>query len=565
MLPPKEEGFGRLSFYLLASLLAVFVYFYGLGSDHLATNGDELVYAQITRATAQSGHLLPLQSPIARLQNTKPPLLFWQGIISTQGAKNWSLANLRYPNVVYTLLTALMLFSLGKKLSGTWESAFLAFLIYLSFFGIYRYGRCFLTSGPEIFWCFLPFFVLLYWPQLFNYWNIIPVFGSIIGLGLLYKSFALVAPVSLGLAWWYLHTREYQFSVWLKRDTGKILLLVLIALGVFSLWFVFDPYPQAVFNNFIVKENLGKFDAGAGNYLLNFFWGNSSIWRNVIAYPFNAGLLAPATIALVILGYLSFRQKNLSNSDKLLWIWVITVFVFFSFPNQRDERYLLLGMPALALLLALHWNRIPRWIMAITLLAVAVITLGLGGLSLILQHDLALETWSFYHYSIGYWFLLALTVGLMLAGLLKPHLTASLACPGTILLYLCYALFLAPFDGPLGRFDQVAQEAVLDKKIWVPTNFNAREESYRFLLPEAKALIPYDYNENITISEMQAKVPRFIISLPLTNTSGENLQGAHILGRRLNLIDRFNAKETRAILSGKIAKYLFHQDLLIER
>ena len=91
---------------ILVALLAIFVYFYGLGSDHLATNGDELLYAQIVRATAQSGHWLPLQSPIAYHRNTKPPLLFWQGMISTDWTKNWSLWNLRWPNVFYTLLTA---------------------------------------------------------------------------------------------------------------------------------------------------------------------------------------------------------------------------------------------------------------------------------------------------------------------------------------------------------------------------------------------------------------------------------------------------------------------------
>ena len=64
---------------------------------------------------------------------------------------------------------------------------------------------------------------------------------------------------------------------------------------------------------------------------------------------------------------------------------------------------------------------------------------------------------------------------------------------------------------------------------------------------------------------MKAKLPRFVVSLPLTDQSGDNIQGAHLLGRRLNLIDRFNAQETQAILMGNVAPYLFHQDLLIER
>ena len=39
-------------------------------------------------------------------------------------------------------------------------------------------------------------------------------------------------------------------------------------------------------------------------------------------------------------------------------MWVITFFVVFSLPSQRDERYLLPAMPALAVLCALNWERI---------------------------------------------------------------------------------------------------------------------------------------------------------------------------------------------------------------
>lgn len=548
---------------LALALLAVVVYFYGLGSDHIATNGDELLYAQISRATAQSGHLLPLQSPIAYHRNTKPPLLFWQGIISTDWGKHWTLFNLRWPNVVYTLLTAFLLFVLGKRLTRRADIGLLAGLIFLSFFGTFRYGRCFLTSAPEVFWLFLPLFFLLQWPLLARSWKATPLLGAIAGIGLLYKSFALIIPLALGRAWWHLQEHSYDIKKWIRHEAGKIFFLSLFALGIFSLWFVLDPHPKEILHDFVIRENLGKFDAGAGNYLWNFFVGSSSIWRNVIAYPLNAGLLAPAVIALFVLLYI--HRKNLSYEETLLWIWVATVFIVFSLPNQRDERYLLLGMPALALLLALQWERIPRWVLSLSLMAVFVITAGLAGLALLLEHYLATPAWHFYHYPITYWLLLGITMGTALYGLLKTAPTRSLVCPCILLLYLCYAAFLAPFDGPLGQFDQGARTAIAGKRIWVPINFNAREESYRFLLPESSALLPYDYKASITIEEMQKKVPRFIISLPLSDQSLETLQGGALLGHRLNLIDRFNAQETQDILMGNIAKYLFHQDLLIEK
>ncbi|MCX6958468.1 MAG: phospholipid carrier-dependent glycosyltransferase [Verrucomicrobiae bacterium] len=557
--PKKHFSFTQL----FLALLALFVYFYGLGSDHLATNGDELLYAQIVRATAQSGHWLPLQSPIAYHRNTKPPLLFWQGIVSTDWGNQWSLFNLRWPNVVYTLLTAFLLFLLGKRLTQRADVGLLAGLIFLSFFGTFRYGRCFLTSAPEVFWLFLPLFILLQWPRSSLSWKTILLSGFIIGIGLLYKSFALIIPIAAGKVWWRLHAHKYDFKKWLRHDAIKLFAIIFVALAVFSLWFFLDPHPQAILHDFIIRENLGKFDTGGENYFWNFFVGSSSVWRNVIAYPLNAGVLAPALLAFFVMTF--FRRKELSYEETLLWIWVIVVFVVFSLPNQRDERYLLLGMPALAVLLALHWEKIPRWTLALSLVAVFVITAGLAGLALLLEYHLASPIWHFYHYPITYWFLLGITMGTALYGVMKKSPTRALVCPCILLLYLCYAAFLSPFDGPLGQFDQSARDAIRCKKIWVPVNFNAREESYRFLLPESPALLPYDYKESITIDEMKAKLPRFIVSLPLTDQSGDNLQGAHLLGRRLNLIDRFNAKETQAILMGNIAPYLFHQDLLIER
>ena len=83
-------------------------YFFGLDSLQIPKNGDEFPYAHITRLTAESGHLLPLQSLLENMRNTKPPMLFWQGVMSTHWGHEWTLWHLRYPNVLYTLATAIL-------------------------------------------------------------------------------------------------------------------------------------------------------------------------------------------------------------------------------------------------------------------------------------------------------------------------------------------------------------------------------------------------------------------------------------------------------------------------
>ncbi len=543
---------------LLSVLLALAAYFAALGSDHAATNGDELLYAQMTYATAETGQWLPLQTMIERHRNTKPPGLFWQGLISTDWAKGYNLWNLRWPNVVYTLATALIVFLVTRRISASRSTALLAALVYLAFFGTYRYGRVFLTSAPETFWLFLPFAILLLQPRGKNgiCWGAVAAFGLMIGAALLYKSFALVLPGAAGLAWWSLHGRGYRFGEWLRHDAIKISFIAFIALGVFSLWYWLDPQRHLLLQDFVLKENVGKFDTGGGSYLINLLWGESSIWRNVISYPLNAGLLAPATVALFVIAWRN--RRALDWSEQLLWIWIITVFVVFTLPNQRDERYLLPAMPALAVLLALRWTEIPRWVFAITLVAVAVITLGLGLGAMLLTRDFgqgALYPWL-------YWPFIAAAIAFAVVGIWRAPFTRAFAVPAVLLLYLSYAAFLVPFDGPRGEFDRSAADFARGKTIAAPINFNAREEVYRFMLPGAE-LPPYHVND-FDLDRLRAENNTFIITLPLQDMSVETSPDLRIVGTRLQLIDRFNNEQTMDMLRGNVSRQLFKKDLLVE-
>ncbi len=543
---------------LLTLCLAFAAYFVALDSDHAATNGDELLYAQLTRVTAEAGQWLPLQFVEERHRNTKPPGLFWQGLASTGWAQHWSLWNLRWPNVIYTLGTALMTFLVARRISSNASTALLAALLYLAFFGTYRYGRVFLTSAPETFWLFLPFCVLLLQPRgkAGLSWRAALAFGLCAGAALLYKSFALVLPAAAGMAWWTLHQSGYRLGAWLRLDAPKIAVMSLIALGVFSLWYWLDPQRHLILQDFVFRENVGKFDTRGGNYLVNLLWGESSLWRNVISYPLNAGLLAPSVVALFVMTWL--RRRNLTQDEQLLWILLISVFVVFTLPNQRDERYLLPAMPALAVLLALQWPLIPRWVISITLLAVAVIAAGMALGAILLTKEAGLGSL----YPWFYWLFIAGVVAFAVVGLLRRNLAHRFALPSIFLLYLSYAAFLIPFDGPQGEFDQSAADFARGRTVAAPINFNAREEIYRFMLPGAD-LPPYSVHE-LSLQDLKSGTNTFIVTLSLSDMSAENSPDLRIVGKRLQLIDRFNKQEMADILAGNVSRNLFKKDLLIE-
>jgi hypothetical protein len=546
---------GRLvAWYGAAALLAVFIYFYGLGGGHIPKNGDEYPYQHITRMTAASGQWLPLRSEFEGTRNTKPPMLFWQGIVTTDSGRDWSLWNLRWPSVVYTLLTAAMALVLGWRLSGRVERGLIAFVTYLAFFSTYRYGRPFLTDAPSVFWLFLPLFVLLAWPRLRDSRLLVPlVLGAGIGVGLLYRSFALLMPVGLCLSWWALHRRGYRIGSFLARDAGALAVLGVISLAVFSLWFVLDPDPRAIFSEFVVQENAGKFEA-AGGYLTNFLWGESSVWRLVIAYPLNAGLLLFPVTALFVTALK--RRVELSDGETLLWMWIVTLFVVFCLPSQRDERYVLPGMPALAVLCALHWDRISERAFRASLVLTGVAVLVLAYLALRLETGVPGERL----YPIGYWMLVAAAVGIVLTSLVIPRLARPGVDVAVLLALVTFAAFVMPFDLRLGTYGPDVQRAMEGRTLWVPVNFVAREEGHRFLLPGADVR-GYPLDPNLTAADLAARYPLFAIRVPM---QVETVAGGRIVGQRLDIGTRHTPAQIAEMLRGNVFEHLFVRELIVE-
>jgi hypothetical protein len=544
----------RLLGYVSALLLAVFTYCYGLDSQHIPRNGDEYPYAHITRLTAASGHLLPLQSELDGMRNTKPPLLFWQGIASTHWGQDWDLWHLRYPSVIYTLFTALLVFQLARKLSRQTETGFIAALTFLAFFSTYRYGRPFLANPPEVFWFFLPFFTLMYWrPFSFESRLIVPLMlGIEIGIGMLYKSFALLAPIGLVLAWWYLHQGRYQWREFIMKDAYKPLLTGILALSIFALWFAFDPDPQSVWREFVIGENAGKFEAHGGSYWAQLLWGGSSIWALLLGYPMNAGLLAFPVAALFFLAY--WQRYRLGEAEIMLWIWMAVLFVVFAVPSQRSARYLLEAMPGVAVLCALSWQRIPRWVFMLTLVAAGAVLALLAFLAQSLQHEAAgMYGWVF-------WLLLGGSLLLAVIALLFPGFTRNAVNVVVLLTLLSLAVFLRPFDGVLGTYSDAAKQYVQDKDVWVSCNFRAVDEGHRFLLPNAR-MHGYDESWNLSTAELARRYRLFTLQLPL---DAAPCAGCKVIGQRLEIRGRHSSEELQAMLKGDVFQHLFVKELLVE-
>ncbi|CAM3829064.1 ArnT family glycosyltransferase [Polynucleobacter arcticus] len=546
---------------ILILLLGVITYLYGLDSRFAPKNGDEYPYMHIVRMTADAGAWLPLQSDMDGIKNTKPPLVFWEGIASTGWGSDWTLLALRWPSVLYTGLTALFLFLVVARFSGKKQTGLLAALVWLSFFATYRYGRPFLTDPPEVFWLSLPFFALLYWGRAaFESKLLFPLIaGACFGMALLAKSFAYIVPATFALGLLYWRWREWSIPQVLLRDLYKVILIGVLALGIFGLWFLLDPFPEAVWKEFVLGENAGKFEARSTNYLLDLVRGGDSIWMLVITTLANAGLFIFVLISALVQ---CWRERRfISLEEVLLLLLVAAFFIVFSLPSQRSGRYLLPVMPALAALIALYWDRLPLWGFRIALVLQLILLSALTWVGGNLQLSNFLGQPGIWDYSFWHWGLMGTSITLVLLGLLNSARCKTLALTGCFLCYCALTSSLAPLEGALGRYSQSTIQGVAGQDVWVPCDFRAKDEEYRLLLPGAK-LHGYSAKEADQISLLSNAYPLVAVQSAI-GVEPVLCEACKIVGKRMEMRARHSDAQIRAMLMGQIGEHLFVNEYLI--
>jgi 4-amino-4-deoxy-L-arabinose transferase-like glycosyltransferase len=493
-------------FWLALVLASAAAYFYGLGSFYAPTNGDEMVYIHIARMTAESGQWLPLQSEIIGTRNTKPPLLFWQAMVAGQWGDSWSLWLLRLPSIVYTFATTglLMFFTFKiKHLSrDAWRDACLAGAVYLLFFSTFRYGRVYLTSAPETFWLTLPLWWVL-WKRLQSGSSeglasqpermgavAYTLFGVAFGLGAAYKSFALIAPAAAAI--WCAILLSSTRPTWRQamQTTMGLGWSTLIGLAIFALWFVLDPDPSAVWQEFIVAENAGKMSNSEGYWHAALF-GAYPMWTQLLAYPENAGLLffLPVGLAWAFApkAFQSATYRKLAPYQWVLLAWLAIWLVVFTIPSQRSARYVIPAMPALAIVIALSWERIGKLWFYITLAIAAPVLLMLARIGWVMGE---MQIASPFQVAIV---LIATGAGFTwtIAGFCIKSRAKAASLASVVAIYVSFSAMVQPLSTPQSEYPEDVVVAVKNARIAVPNGFTGQYERFHFVLPGTR-ISPYD-------------------------------------------------------------------------
>jgi hypothetical protein len=381
------------------------------------------------------------------------------------------------------------------------------------------------------------------------------VSGICFGIGALYKSFALIAPACATLWGAALLAAPQPRRQALVPATLGAALSGAIALAVFALWFWLDPDPTAVWREFVLGENTRKMDS-ALPYWQAALWGNDPVYKQLWAYPENA-----ATLGLVVVGGMVSAAKlgwhnrgaqtTLPPVLHLLWVWPLVWLLVFAIPSQRDARYLIPAMPAVAIALALLWERIGRsWFVATALLLVPAVAV------------LARIAWVLGHSDIGSPLLLWTTMLLALACLavalvvvLLPRYSrmgALWVCAG---LYACFLLMTAHLGQSSAQFSPATQTALAGKRVAVPNGFTGQFERFRFVLPGAD-LVPYDaLGRNTGVLEPTMPAPQrlefllrqfdAVVWVVESDAQPECLPSCRVLDQRWFVKSRHKAGEVR--------------------
>ena len=574
----------RIQAHLVWLALAAIValgYLFGLGGDHIPRNGDELVYANIARLTAESGHWLPLRSAWDFMRNTKPPVLFWQAMVAGGWGDHWSLLNLRIPSLIYTWAVALMVGLLtwrivlnsgnaqtqeGRQSHHAVTSGAIAVIAYLSFFSTYRYGRPYLTSGPETFWLFGVFFAIAWSPAklLGSRWKFPLIAGLAIGLGCLYKSFAMVVPVGFGLALCYqvvgAHKAPWQiFRRGLLVDGFKVAAICVLALAVFGLWFALDPQPGEVWREFVVGENAGKFKSSPGYLAVAF--SSHGVITIITGYFSNAGLLLPVSVGCAWAAWKSYRQKHIiSDSEKVLWLWLLALALVFMLPNQRSTRYLIPAMPAAGILIALYWSRIGRIWFGLTLVFCVIGALAMG----LIAYGAVRATQDTGLYPVFYWLFLALIFIACLTGMVKKQATRPVAALAGFAVLFALAWVTQPFNGELGRFKPASIARLQGQTVAVPSNFNGHFERYEFIITGARVQ-PYFAAQPVDFADVDELFKTSRYALVQRRVGQSPCTQCRIIDVRWDLRSRQDEKEGTMAAFKTPETFWYAQEYLVER
>jgi len=347
--------------------LILFACFYGIGSYPLLDDNEGL-YAAIARDMLHSGQwIIPHLNGVPYLE--KPPMLYWliAGSMSLFGENEWAA---RLVPALAFFGTACLLQRFLTRTSRSEAAGYSAALIMVTSLPMLAMGRMILCD--TIMTCFLSA-ALMYFYDWYTDQNKRSLMGFYMFLALAVLTKGFIAIILAGgtiaaFLYWQRSTPRQQFLRVLSPR--GILLFLCIA----APWHIAASWQEPGFAWFyFINEHLLRFLNMREPH--DYYTGHSWYYLpRLLAY------LLPWTLFLALLvekpGLVAWQYPVLT---KFLWSWFLFCLLFFSVSGAKANYYMIAGIPALVMLLALHLKchmdsgtRIVPWLASGCLLLVAV-------------------------------------------------------------------------------------------------------------------------------------------------------------------------------------------------
>jgi hypothetical protein len=218
-------------------------------------------------------------------------------------------------------------------------------------------------------------------------------------------------------------------------------------------------------------------------------------------------------------------------------------------------------MPALAALIALHWDRLPLWGFRIALVLQLILLSTLSWVGGNLQLSNFLGQPGIWDYSLWHWCFMGSSIALVLLGLISQARCKTVALAGCFLCYCALTSSLTPLEGSLGRYQKSTIQNIAGKDVWVPCDYRAKDEEYRLLLPGA-VLHGYLAKDASQIDLLSRAYPLVAVQSPI-GVEPILCESCKIIGKRMEMRARHSDSQIRAILMGQIGEHLFVNEYLI--
>jgi 4-amino-4-deoxy-L-arabinose transferase-like glycosyltransferase len=282
----------------------------------------------------------------------KPILLYWIGIPSLALFGEW--IGPRVPSVLATLLTYGLVGWLGARRLGPASGAWAVIALSTSLL-VVASGRMMLTD-PLLVFAFTGAMLTFFESLMGNpRWRLATAF--LLGLAVLAKG--PVALVLFAVIGGIVFARERELR---PRFRGYWPAGTLILAATVALWYLpaYLASPHQFVQEFLIEQNIGRFRGGDEAHQI------PGLWANLLFYPvvLLAGMLpwsfigigkafsrgGPRSAESTPVEVASPREYVFSTFRRYLWVWFLTVLVFFTVSGAKLPHYILPAAPAVALL-----------------------------------------------------------------------------------------------------------------------------------------------------------------------------------------------------------------------